>query len=74
MLEHTPFFTRLRLMILRALGRAPGDSPFGGPTDPHARVRVPRGGGRPERGAAVALAEPDDRAEVLEAVGGLHRR
>jgi hypothetical protein len=67
MREESPLFARFRLLIARLMERGGDNPPFGGPAEP-AGVRVPRHGGHPGRGAAIALDEPDEEPELAAAV------
>jgi hypothetical protein len=65
-------FLRIRDFFARLFGGSSfGD---GRPTDPHAGVREPRRGKPRGGGSAVALVEPDDEREAVNAVGRRHSR
>jgi hypothetical protein len=70
MREESPLFARFRQMIARLTDRGGDVPPFSGPGDA-AGVRVPRHGGRPGRGAAIALEEPDEEPEVAPPARGV---
>ena len=70
MREESPLFARFRQMIARLMDHGGDVPPFSGPADAMG-VRVPRHGGRPGRGAAIALEEPDEEPELAHHTRGV---
>ena len=71
--EESPLFARFRQMIARLMDRSGDGPPFSGPAEP-AGVRVPRHGGGPGRGDAIALDEPDEEPELAAAISRVRSR